>query len=105
MYNLASGNLLRDESDFKSKLLSLDEHVSKTFEELDGQLRAGIPASNGLRIGSNIKSKNRRRNRQKVGKKEEEEEEEETVGNEDTETERTEEEFVDLNNRFAMLLS
>ena len=104
MYNLASGNLLRDESDFKSKLLSLDENVSKTFEELDGQLRAGIPASNGLRIGSNIKSKSRRRNRQKVGKKEEEEEEE-TVGNEDTETERTEEEFVDLNNRFAMLLS
>ena len=102
MYNLACGNLLRDESDFKSKLLSLDENVSKTFEELDGQLRAGIPASNGLRIGSNIKSKSRRRNRQKVGKKEEEEEE--TVGNEDTETERTEE-FVDLNNRFAMLLS
>jgi hypothetical protein len=102
MYNLASGNLLRDESDFKSKLLSLDENVSKTFEELDGQLRAGIPASNGLRIGSNIKSKSRRRNRQKVEKKEEEEE---TVGNEDTETERTEEEVVDLNNRFAMLLS
>jgi hypothetical protein len=100
--------MFKDESEFRSKLLTLDETLSKKFDEIQRIIRSGIPAANRLRLSLNIKSgRNRKRNRERVERKEEsdcaesssEDSEEEGEGNEKSEM------FCDLNNRFALLLT
>ena len=100
--------MFKDETEFRSKLLSLDENLSKKFDEIFRLLRSGIPATNRLRLSSNIKSgRNRRRNRERVERKEESDCAESSSEDceEDGEENEKSEMFCDLNNRFALLLS
>ena len=109
LYNLASGVHFKDERELRTDLLSLDENVAKKFDEIFGIVRNGISASHNLRLTTNVKTKGKRRNRQKVEKREESEndsDKSEELSDKDDEAEvENSEGFSDLNNRFALLLS
>ena len=105
MFNLASGNHFKDEKELRSKLLTLDDKCSTTFNLFSGKILGAVAASSKLRTASNIKSRNRRRNREKMERKEESEDEIESSGEREREKNDKSEKFCDINNRFAMLLS
>ena len=106
MFNLASGIHFKDEKELRSKLLSLEEKCSATFDLFSDKIRRAVAASAKLRTTSHVKSRNRRRNRQKLERQEESDDEEnESSGERETEKNDKIEKFCDINNRFAMLLS
>ena len=101
MFNLASGNQYKDTAELTTKLLSLDENVLKAFEDLTAIVKTAIPAASQVRRTNWMgKTRSRRKNRQKVDKNDTN-----VVAdaNDVTSSDQFDDEFVDVNNRFAIL--
>ena len=99
IFNLSSGNNYKNTTELKTKLLSLDENVLNAFEHISEIVNSGCPTAGLRQSGSAGRSKNRRRNRLKVDRND-------VIADNGISAEssdRVDEDFVDVNNRFAAL--
>lgn len=100
MFNLASGNHFKDTTDLKTRLLSLDERVLRSFEYISANLKNAIPAASEVKAASWIgKSRQRKKNRRKVDQNDASVDDDAS----DATPEQHDDAFVDVNNRFAAL--